>query len=97
MLTSITNTKFLKMSFKQSKPHYCSERLIKVMADTLVSDGYRSVGYEYVIIDDCWLASERDQDGRLLPDPKRFPSGIKHLADYVSINEIKHKFVYMSF
>jgi hypothetical protein len=30
------------------------------------------------------LAHERDSDGRLQPDPQRFPSGIKALADYVS-------------
>lgn len=60
-----------------------SEHLIKSMADRMASEGYRDVGYEYVIIDDCWLASERDQNGRLVPDPNRFPSGIKNLSDYV--------------
>ena len=54
------------------------------MADILVTDGYLAAGYEYVAIDDCWLAESRDQSGRLQPDPKRFPSGIKALADYVS-------------
>ncbi|XP_061169448.1 alpha-galactosidase A-like [Saccostrea echinata] len=71
-------------------PENCiSERLIKEMADIMVSDGYKDVGYEYVIIDDCWLASERDQDGRLVPDPKRFPSGIKKLAEYVHKKGLK--------
>ena len=32
---------------------------------------------------DCWAAKERDANGKLQPDPKRFPSGIKALADYV--------------
>ena len=50
----------------------------------MVSEGYAAVGYEYVIIDDCWLAHERDSKGRLQPDPDRFPNGIKALADYVS-------------
>ncbi len=62
----------------------CSERLFKQMADLVVSDGYHDVGYTYVNIDDCWLAHERDGFGRLQPDRKRFPSGIKALADYVS-------------
>jgi hypothetical protein len=61
-----------------------SEQLFRRTADLLVSEGYADVGYEYVIIDDCWLAQERDSDGRLQPDPQRFPSGIKALADYVS-------------
>ena len=53
------------------------------MADRMASEGYRDLGYEYVIIDDCWLASVRDQNGRLVPDPNRFPSGKKNLSDYV--------------
>jgi hypothetical protein len=61
-----------------------SEQLFRRTADLLVSEGYAAVGYEYIIIDDCWLSLERDSDGRLQPDPQRFPSGIKALADYVS-------------
>lgn len=55
------------------------------MADKMVEDGYLSAGYEYVLMDDCWLAETRDLCGRLQPDPKRFPSGIKNLSDYVGI------------
>lgn len=55
------------------------------MADVMARDGYKAAGYEYVIIDDCWLAKTRDVEGRLQPDPKRFPHGIKALADYVSL------------
>lgn len=61
-----------------------SEKLFKNAADLIVSQGYRDVGYEYVIIDDCWMEMKRDSDGRLVADRKRFPSGIKALADYVS-------------
>lgn len=53
-------------------------------ADLLVSEGYAKLGYEYVIVDDCWLAKNRSADGKLVADTKRFPSGIKALADYVS-------------
>ena len=53
------------------------------MADLLVSEGYRDLGYHYVNIDDCWMAKERAKDGSLIPDPVRFPNGIKALADYV--------------
>jgi len=63
-----------------------SEKLFKDMADEMVRRGFREAGYEYVIIDDCWLAKQRDADGRLQPDPIRFPSGIRALADYVSIH-----------
>lgn len=54
------------------------------MTDAMVANGYRDAGYVYVCIDDCWLADDRDSQGRLQPDPKRFPSGMKALADYVS-------------
>jgi len=36
-----------------------------------------------VIIDDCWLERERDENGDLVADKERFPSGMKALADYV--------------
>ena len=55
------------------------------MADCLVADGYREAGYVYVNIDDCWSSLQRDSEGRLQADPDRFPSGIKFLADYVSL------------
>lgn len=51
----------------------------------MVEEGYKDAGYEYVIIDDCWLEKERDNvTGRLVPDKKRFPNGMKAVADYVS-------------
>lgn len=52
-----------------------SEQQITAMADRMVQDGYRDVGYEYVIIDDCWPTRKRDHQGKLQPDPKRFHHG----------------------
>ncbi|MBN2084696.1 MAG: glycoside hydrolase family 27 protein [Anaerolineales bacterium] len=60
-----------------------SEALIRETADAMVSSGMLAAGYQYVNIDDCWMASERDTDGTLPPDPGKFPSGMKALADYV--------------
>jgi hypothetical protein len=54
------------------------------MAKIMASQGYREAGYEYLMMDDCWMAETRDSKSRLQSDPKRFPSGIKKLADYVS-------------
>ncbi|MEJ3746839.1 NPCBM/NEW2 domain-containing protein [Actinomycetes bacterium KLBMP 9797] len=60
-----------------------NETLIKQTADVMVSAGLTAAGYEYVNIDDCWSQRERGADGRLVPDPVKFPSGIKGVADYV--------------
>jgi len=59
-----------------------SEQLIRETADAMVSTGMKAAGYQYVNIDDCWQVS-RDAQGTIVADPKRFPSGIKALADYV--------------
>ena len=53
----------------------------------MVQKGFLKAGYEYIIVDDCWLSHERDQNGELQPDPKRFPSGMKALGDYVSCSK----------
>ncbi len=60
-----------------------SEQLIKQTADFFVSSGMKAAGYDYVNIDDCWMTHSRDADGRLVPDPVKFPDGIKGTADYV--------------
>uniref|UniRef100_T1JHV1 Alpha-galactosidase n=1 Tax=Strigamia maritima TaxID=126957 RepID=T1JHV1_STRMM len=66
-----------------------SEQLYMEMADRLVMDGYRDVGYEYVNVDDCWLSKKRDDRGRLQADPQRFPHGIKALSDYIHSKGLK--------
>jgi alpha-galactosidase len=59
-----------------------NEKLIRDTADAMVKLGMKNAGYEYINIDDCWHG-ERDALGFIYPDKKRFPSGIKALADYV--------------
>jgi alpha-galactosidase len=59
------------------------------MADRMVDDGYLAAGYEYIIVDDCWLSHTRDENNKLQPDPLRFPSGIRALADYVHSRGLK--------
>jgi alpha-galactosidase len=65
-----------------------SEKLIKEMADAMVTSGMRDAGYVYLVIDDCWQI-DRDAHGNILPDPQRFPSGLKALADYVHSKGLK--------
>ncbi|MET7392898.1 ricin-type beta-trefoil lectin domain protein [Dactylosporangium sp. NPDC005572] len=60
-----------------------SESLIRQMADAIVSSGLRDLGYQYVVVDDCWFNPNRDSAGNLQGDPSRFPSGMKALGDYL--------------
>ena len=54
-------------------------------AKEMVKQGFLGAGYEYIIVDDCWLDHKRDPDtGKLRPDSGRFPSGMKALGEYVS-------------
>lgn len=64
------------------------EALIRQTADMMISSGMKDAGYEYVNIDDCWHG-QRDSLGFIHPDPTRFPSGIKALADYVHSKGLK--------
>ncbi len=58
-----------------------SEELILSSAEKLLSTGLKAAGYEYVVVDDCWALRERDGRGRLVPDPQKFPHGMKYVAD----------------
>jgi alpha-galactosidase len=65
-----------------------SQDMIRDMADAMVKSGMKDAGYQYIVIDDCWQVS-RDANGNIVPDPKRFSSGIKALADYVHSKGLK--------
>lgn len=65
-----------------------NEQLIREMADAMVTSGMKDAGYVYLVIDDCWQI-DRDAQGNILPDPHRFPSGMKALADYVHSRGLK--------
>jgi len=60
-----------------------NESLIRGMADAIVNSGMRDLGYQHVVVDDCWFNPNRDSAGNLQGDPGRFPSGMKALGDYL--------------
>mgnify|MGYP005811587005 FL=1 len=66
-----------------------NEQLVKDIADKFVSLGLKDAGYEYIVLDDGWMAKQRDENGNLVADPKKFPSGMKALADYVHSKGLK--------
>lgn len=65
-----------------------NEDIIKGMADALVETGLRDAGYVYLNIDDCWHGT-RDENGFIQVDAKKFPHGMKWLADYVHSKGLK--------
>ena len=64
------------------------ENMIRQQADAMVLSGMKDAGYTYINIDDCWQG-DRDSLGFIHPDAKRFPSGMKALADYVHSKGLK--------
>jgi len=60
-----------------------SEQLVEQTALAMHKNGMQAAGYQYVNIDDCWAEPQRDANGNLVPDPAKFPDGIKSVADYV--------------
>ena len=62
--------------------------VVEQAADEIVARGLKSSGYQYVVVDDCWQAG-RNAAGELIPDPTRFPDGMKAVADYVHKDGLK--------
>ncbi|MGW0736465.1 NPCBM/NEW2 domain-containing protein [Streptomyces sp. NPDC002851] len=81
------------MGFNNWNSTHCraefNEEMVKGIADIFVEKGLKDAGYEYVNLDDCWALPARDADGKLVPDPVRFPNGIKAVADYVHSKGLK--------
>ncbi|EKG11948.1 Glycoside hydrolase clan GH-D [Macrophomina phaseolina MS6] len=59
-----------------------SEELLLNTAQAMVDYGLRDLGYKYVVLDDCWSAG-RNESGYLVHNPKKFPNGMKYVADRV--------------
>ncbi len=65
-----------------------NEQVIRDAAEAMATNGMKDAGYQYINIDDCWQG-ERDAEGFIQADAKKFPSGIKALADYVHSKGLK--------
>jgi len=65
-----------------------NSKIVKSVADSMVSKGLAAAGYQYIVIDDGWQLA-RDKDGKIVADSTRFPEGIKYLADYVHSKGLK--------
>lgn len=67
-----------------------SDSLVRGIADVMVTSGMKDAGYTYLVLDDGWMTMQRDSiTGNLVPDPKKFPNGMKALVDYVHSKGLK--------
>ncbi len=70
--------------------HEIDERIVLENADAMAASGLRAAGYRYIVIDDCWACRERDPEtGKIVPDPEKFPRGMKYVSDYVHSKGLK--------
>ncbi|WP_350274031.1 alpha-galactosidase [Kribbella sp. HUAS MG21] len=61
-----------------------TEDTIKSVADALVDRGLAKAGYDIVWLDGGWQADQsRSAAGDLVPNPAKFPNGLKPLVDYI--------------
>ncbi len=66
-----------------------NEKLIKEIADSLISSGLKDAGYAYVGPDEGKCFS-RGADGKLTTNQARYPSGLRGLGDYIHERGLKY-------
>ncbi|KAF7846415.1 hypothetical protein BT93_L4410 [Corymbia citriodora subsp. variegata] len=57
-----------------------SQDLLLDTSKVLLESGLRDVGYNYVVLDDCWQG-ERGADGYINYNKEKFPKGMKYISD----------------
>ncbi|BCS30777.1 uncharacterized protein APUU_81080S [Aspergillus puulaauensis] len=60
-----------------------SEEYALDTANQFIELGLKDLGYTYINIDDCWSTEERDAAGNLVPDPTKWPNGIRAVVDQI--------------
>jgi len=63
--------------------NHIDEKVVRETAEAMIANGMRDAGYTYIVIDDTWSLRERGADGNIVPDPQKFPSGLKALGDFL--------------
>eukprot|EP00729_Bicosta_minor_P015301 gene15301-16152_t len=62
---------------------HCFDGQIRAMADTLVKSGMKDLGYDHIVLDDCWHPSRDEKTGELVPFARFFPDGMVPVIDYL--------------
>lgn len=67
-----------------------SEDTILSAARAIKDEGLDQLGYNYVVIDDCWQADARDPNTKKLDaNPEKFPQGLKKIVDEIKSMGLK--------
>lgn len=66
-----------------------NEKIVKEVIDAMAKEGLRDAGYNYIVVDGGWRDTKLTPNGGLLANPKKFPSGMKALADYAHSKGLK--------
>ncbi len=59
-----------------------NDSVIKAQADAMVALGFKDCGYNHINIDDGFFGG-RDENGKLIIHPTRFPGGLRTVVDYI--------------
>lgn len=65
-----------------------NEDVVKGIADVFIEQGFKDAGYEFIVIDDGWQI-DRDEEGNIIINREKFPTGMKALADYIHSKGLK--------
>ncbi|KAF9697352.1 hypothetical protein EKO04_004872 [Ascochyta lentis] len=68
-----------------------SEDLLYTTSEQILSLGLRDLGYDHVVLDDCWQdVKGRDENGKLQPELSKFPNGLKSISDHLHDQGLKY-------
>ncbi|KAJ4382174.1 hypothetical protein N0V86_002505 [Didymella sp. IMI 355093] len=68
-----------------------SEDLLYTTSDQILSLGLRDLGYDHVVLDDCWQdVNGRDKNGKLQPELSKFPNGLKSISDHLHSQGLRY-------
>lgn len=59
---------------------FCSESEILDIASSMKATGMWKLGYNWILLDDCWAGKNRSASGKIQEDRSRFPSGMKNFT-----------------
>lgn len=65
--------------YEWEKGYVLADEILSI-ANWMKTNGYLSLGYKYINVDDCIVVG-RDSNNTLIPDPQAFPHGVRNVSD----------------